>query len=759
MPPEPGADRDLRRRSAWRSLCGAYLVAVAGPGAARGRRRVDPRRRALHGRPAAVRLRGARRGVRVPVLRHRRRRRAPTSCRCSSCRGRRSCARCRSACWRARSSSSTTCATSRPTGARASARWRCGSGASARATLYTAMLAGAFVTRAAAVGVRVDDARGCCCRWAAIPLAVRLVADRAHAHRRPVAERRAGEDRARCSCCSACCSPPGSSRAAASAREARARAARRCALTRPLRDLLRRGSPSASWSLVALTDADGVDRLRRGGAAGGLRRRQPGRGRAGARALRDRARRGRAPSTNGAAGARRVPARGGSARRRSRRSTWRCGIARAGARASPVAELLSDDARAGAWRSTRRYRRATARASPSRPRPRRAAGFGCMKLKVGVGDDAGRVAAVRAAAGPHAALRLDANGAWSVEEAVASDRGARRPRGSSSSRSRRTALRGDARGARARERAGGDRRDRRRARRARRGRGRRGVPEDLPLRRHLRRCSRPRRSCAPRRRGLPGLDPRRPAGRGRGAARRRGARLARAAPAVRPGDARHVRGRRRPAARSWAGEIACPTGPASASSRASCSIARVTASGFSSGSPCPPATIDSSASGSSVDHPPPERTELAVALADDDGDGHRELAEPAPQRLHLAGADAAQHRGERVRPVAALVLARERADLGGIVGEQRLRAPALDEVLERPRFELVGQLAGRTRAAAARSRSSSMPAVARHEHEPRHALGRGERDVQRDAPAQRVAAQQRSARAYARARARRRRRR
>jgi L-alanine-DL-glutamate epimerase-like enolase superfamily enzyme len=45
-------------------------------------------------------------------------------------------------------------------------------------------------------------------------------------------------------------------------------------------------------------------------------------------------------------------------------------------------------------------------------------GFACLKVKVGVGDDAGRVAAVRAAAGPHVALRVDANGAWSVEQAV-----------------------------------------------------------------------------------------------------------------------------------------------------------------------------------------------------------------------------------------------------------------------------------------------------------------------------------------------------
>jgi L-alanine-DL-glutamate epimerase-like enolase superfamily enzyme len=45
-------------------------------------------------------------------------------------------------------------------------------------------------------------------------------------------------------------------------------------------------------------------------------------------------------------------------------------------------------------------------------------GFRCLKVKVGIGDDAGRVAAVRAAAGPEASLRLDANGAWNVEEAV-----------------------------------------------------------------------------------------------------------------------------------------------------------------------------------------------------------------------------------------------------------------------------------------------------------------------------------------------------
>jgi len=49
----------------------------------------------------------------------------------------------------------------------------------------------------------------------------------------------------------------------------------------------------------------------------------------------------------------------------------------------------------------------------------RSAGFRCIKVKVGIGDDAGRVAAVRAVAGPEVAIRLDANGAWTAAEATA----------------------------------------------------------------------------------------------------------------------------------------------------------------------------------------------------------------------------------------------------------------------------------------------------------------------------------------------------
>jgi L-Ala-D/L-Glu epimerase len=50
------------------------------------------------------------------------------------------------------------------------------------------------------------------------------------------------------------------------------------------------------------------------------------------------------------------------------------------------------------------------------------AGYACFKVKVGLPDDPDRVAAVREAVGPWPALRVDANRAWSVEQAVASIR-------------------------------------------------------------------------------------------------------------------------------------------------------------------------------------------------------------------------------------------------------------------------------------------------------------------------------------------------
>jgi muconate cycloisomerase len=45
-------------------------------------------------------------------------------------------------------------------------------------------------------------------------------------------------------------------------------------------------------------------------------------------------------------------------------------------------------------------------------------GFGTFKLKVGTGEDAVQIAAVRKTLGPEARIRLDANGSWSLEQAT-----------------------------------------------------------------------------------------------------------------------------------------------------------------------------------------------------------------------------------------------------------------------------------------------------------------------------------------------------
>jgi o-succinylbenzoate synthase len=84
----------------------------------------------------------------------------------------------------------------------------------------------------------------------------------------------------------------------------------------------------------------------------------------------------------------------------------------------PVAQLIADDpatavrvnATIAAEDRTRAAEQAAAAARD---------GYTCVKVKVGIGDDAGRVAAVRAAVGHEMELRLDANGAWGVDEAVA----------------------------------------------------------------------------------------------------------------------------------------------------------------------------------------------------------------------------------------------------------------------------------------------------------------------------------------------------
>jgi L-Ala-D/L-Glu epimerase len=93
---------------------------------------------------------------------------------------------------------------------------------------------------------------------------------------------------------------------------------------------------------------------------------------------------------------------------------------RAGRRTGfPVAQLIAAGAASSV--AVNATLRAADRASASEAAvAAAAAGFRCVKLKVGIGDDAGRVAAVRAAAGDAMALRVDANGAWgTAEEALA----------------------------------------------------------------------------------------------------------------------------------------------------------------------------------------------------------------------------------------------------------------------------------------------------------------------------------------------------
>ncbi|HEV3320059.1 MAG TPA: mandelate racemase/muconate lactonizing enzyme family protein [Solirubrobacteraceae bacterium] len=91
---------------------------------------------------------------------------------------------------------------------------------------------------------------------------------------------------------------------------------------------------------------------------------------------------------------------------------------RAGRRANkPVANLLTDDP-TGEVSVNATIGATDRRGAAEQAQAAAEAGYGCIKVKVGTGDDAARVAAVRAAAGAEIALRLDANGAWTVEEAV-----------------------------------------------------------------------------------------------------------------------------------------------------------------------------------------------------------------------------------------------------------------------------------------------------------------------------------------------------
>ena len=233
---------------------------------------------------------------------------------------------------------------------------------------------------------------------------------------------------------------------------------------------------------------------------------------------------------------------------------------RAGRRAGrPVAALLGGDA--GEPIAVNALVGAEDRAGAARAAAEAAAaGFACVKVKVGIGDDAGRLAAVRAAVGRDVAIRADANGAWgSPREALANLR-ALAPVGIELCEEPVHGLEA-LREVRAEspvpiaidesaaELGGG---------------GAAGTPgwdaadavclQDRALRRHRRRA--PRRAGRPRGRGgrVPRVDLRRPARHRGGPARGRGAaRVGRAAP-LRARHARRVRrGRRRAGARNTRG--------------------------------------------------------------------------------------------------------------------------------------------------------------------------------------------------------------
>ena len=309
---------------------------------------------------------------------------------------------------------STTCATWRPTGGRASGRWRCGSGARARAGRCTRRWSTcAFADRAAGLGARRPGTcrRGCCCRWLALPLAAPVV--------RVVRNRVDGA---------------GAQRRARPHRDAAARVLRAALGGPALRELMlavrpvalraARAAPRAPWGelrerevlRVRLDFADGDWGE---GEAAPL---EPydGVSLAAVRAALDAYARScgaprRAPSCW-------RPARpSATCPRRWRRSTSRCGTARS--RRDGHAGGAADRRRGAAPRSPSTPRSAprTARARPRRPPRAVRAGFRCVKVKVGIGDDAGP--ARRGARGGRAATwrsGVDANGAWGTpDEALA----------------------------------------------------------------------------------------------------------------------------------------------------------------------------------------------------------------------------------------------------------------------------------------------------------------------------------------------------
>ena len=270
--------------------------------------------------------------------------------------------------------------------------------------------------------------------------------------------------------------------------------ARVAALRAPLRDGLGRARASASCCSSRLTRRRRRRRRGRGGAARALRR----------RAARGRARRRWTPTPGAARADEAAP--GDCSRPAAPRADLPQALAaidlalwdlRGQRDGRPVAALLAG-APARGGRGQRDDRRA--RTGPARPRrrpPPRAPASRCVKVKVGVGDDAGprrgrarggRARTSRCASTPTARGRRGGG---------RGDRARSRRPGSSWSRSPCHGVDGAARGARG-GRGAGSRWTRPAAEPGAllSGAGRRRVPEDRALRRDLRRCCARQRRCA-----------------------------------------------------------------------------------------------------------------------------------------------------------------------------------------------------------------------------------------------------------------------
>ncbi len=187
----------------------------------------------------------------------------------------------------------------------------------------------------------------------------------------------------------------------------------------------RRSSPPAGSSATgrscscALEDADGLRRARRGGAAGRLRRRE-----------RRRTCSRRSRTCRAVLAAR----RDGAGRRRSSlaewrrlavlpgrrpRSTWPCGTSTGRRAGQPVWRLLgARRGRAGRGQRDDRRRRPRRRRRAGRGGARRP-GFAASSARSGSATTRAGWPPSARSVGPDVAIRLDANGAWSVDEAVA----------------------------------------------------------------------------------------------------------------------------------------------------------------------------------------------------------------------------------------------------------------------------------------------------------------------------------------------------